>query len=92
MINKNDFFKIHTLTKYFDNDQFMKIIDLYNQHNVEHDKIEIFFENDDDEYMIVFYKNEKIVDYVIFNFDVDILTIDNYDCETIEQCINEFFN
>jgi hypothetical protein len=67
-----------------------KIVNIYFENNIAHDEIKIFFENDDDIYLIAFYKNKKIINYVIFNFDF--LTIDDFDCETIEQCIIEFFN
>lgn len=69
-----------------------KIINIYFENNVIHDEIKIFYENDDDIYMIAYFKGNKIVNYVIFDFDFYNYTINDFDYDTIEQCINEFFN
>lgn len=96
---KNEIYKndvnmlIDEFSKLYNDAMYLKkIVNIYFENNVEHDKIKIFFSKFDDDYIIAFYKNEKIVNYVIFDFDFDFLTIDDYNCKTIEQCINKFFN
>lgn len=93
-IYKNDVnMLIDEFSKLYNDAMYLKkIVNIYFDNNIEHDEIKIFYENNDDTYLIAFYKNEKIVNYVIFDFDFDFFTIDDYKCKTIEQCIIEFFN
>lgn len=95
-ICKNDINKIIDNFSMLYNDvmYIKKIINIYFENNIEHDKIELYFHKHDDIYMIAYYKNEKIVNNIIFDFDFETYSLfdEISKCKSLNDVIEKYFD